>query len=182
MAAPLSRAQAVALVVLRTLIGWHFLYEGWFKLAVPGWSRAGAPLAAWSAAGYLAAATGPFAAPFHALAQSSLLHVVNGAIPIALVVTGLLLMLGLFTQIGAALGLLLLVTFYLAAIPLAGIPVPGAEGSYLIVNKTLVEAAALAAVFAFRTGRIAGLDLLIGRRGRQAAAAPEPAAPVPADA
>ena len=57
----MTRGRAAALVVLRTVVGWHFLYEGYFKLAVPGWSRQGAPLAAWSASGYLHAATGPFA-------------------------------------------------------------------------------------------------------------------------
>ena len=31
-----------ALVVLRTLIGWHFAYEGYYKLMLPGWSRGGA--------------------------------------------------------------------------------------------------------------------------------------------
>jgi hypothetical protein len=43
---------------------------------------------------------------------------------------------------------------------------PGNEGAYLFVNKNLVEAAAVLAVFAFRTGRIAGLDLLRRRVGR----------------
>ena len=38
----------------------------------------------------------------------------------------------------------------------------------LLVNKTLVELAAVCVVLAFRTGEIAGLDLLI--RGRRAAA------------
>ena len=57
----LSDAQRIGLVLLRTLIGWHFLYEGYYKLAVPGWSRQGALLSRWSAAGYLSAATGPLA-------------------------------------------------------------------------------------------------------------------------
>jgi uncharacterized membrane protein YphA (DoxX/SURF4 family) len=47
------RLEAVALVLLRTLIGWHFLYEGYYKLVVPGWTRAGAPVGAWSASGEL---------------------------------------------------------------------------------------------------------------------------------
>src|SRR5690606_17843878 len=52
------RAEAVALILLRTLVGWHFLYEGLYKLALPGWSRAGAPLAEWSARAYLEGASG----------------------------------------------------------------------------------------------------------------------------
>ncbi|MBK5296788.1 MAG: DoxX subfamily, partial [Vicinamibacteria bacterium] len=27
-----TRLEAVALVLLRTVIGWHFLYEGYYKL------------------------------------------------------------------------------------------------------------------------------------------------------
>ncbi len=61
-----------------------------------------------------------------------------------------------------ALGLLTL--FYLAAIPTSGLHEPHAEGAYLLVNKHLVEAAAVFVLLAFRTGRIAGLDLLRRRR------------------
>ena len=42
----LSSWQQIALIALRTLIGWHFLYEGYYKLALPGWSADGAPIAA----------------------------------------------------------------------------------------------------------------------------------------
>jgi thiosulfate dehydrogenase [quinone] large subunit len=44
------------------------------------------------------------------------------------------------------------------------------EGSYLIVNKNLVELAALAVILVTRTGRDAGLDRLWPRRVRAAAA------------
>jgi thiosulfate dehydrogenase [quinone] large subunit len=64
-----------------------------------------------------------------------------------------------------ALGLLAL--FYLSAIPLSGSPQPGGEGAYLVVNKNLVEAAAVVVVLCFRTGRIAGLDLLRARSRAQ---------------
>ncbi len=40
---------------------------------------------------------------------------------------------------------------------------PGTEGNYLLVNKNLVEAAAVFVVLVFRTGRIAGLDLVLAR-------------------
>jgi thiosulfate dehydrogenase [quinone] large subunit len=156
--------QAFTLVVLRTLIGWHFLYEGYYKLLVPGWSQAGAPLAGFSAAGYLKAATGPFASVFHAIAQSGATGWIDVLVPIALILTGLSLMLGLFTQVGCWLALGLLMLFYLAAIPTHGTPTPNAEGTYLFVNKTLVEWAAVLVVTVFRTGRIAGLDLLLRRR------------------
>ncbi len=37
----LSRLQMTTVVVLRVLIGWHFLYEGIAKISKPGWSAAG---------------------------------------------------------------------------------------------------------------------------------------------
>jgi thiosulfate dehydrogenase (quinone) large subunit len=168
-APPLTRAQQVGLVVLRTLVGWHFLYEGVYKLWAPAWSRAGAPLAEWSSAGYLRGASGPFAGVFHALAGSRLLTYVDLAMPIALVVVGLALMLGLFTRVACIGALALLALFYISAIPTAGVPQPQAEGAYLLVNKNLIEAAAVFVVFSFGTGRIAGLDLLRERPSRPAA-------------
>ncbi len=54
--------------------------------------------------------------------------------------------------------------FYLLYIPINGVPQPGNEGTYLIVNKTLVEAVAVLVILVFDTGKIAGLDLLLRRR------------------
>ena len=60
--------------------------------------------------------------------------------------------------------LCLLLTFYVAAVPLTGEPELRSEGAYLVVNKTLVEAAAVLVILVCRTGRIAGLDRLVSRR------------------
>jgi thiosulfate dehydrogenase [quinone] large subunit len=160
----LSPLQQVALVALRTLVGWHFLYEGYTKAIAPGWSRAGVPLSRWSAAGYLKAATGPLADFFHNLAGASWLDKIDMLVVAGLVLVGLSLMLGLFTQTGCVGALLLLALFYVSAIPLSGVAQPGAEGAYLIVNKNLIEAGAVLLILSFRTGRIAGLDLFL-RRG-----------------
>jgi thiosulfate dehydrogenase [quinone] large subunit len=160
-----SAAQQVSLVLLRTLVGWHFLYEGYFKLVLPGWSRAGAPLAPWSSAGYLHAASGPLAPLLHGLASSRALGLIDVVIPIALVLIGLSLMLGLFTDAGCIGGLLLLSLFYVAAPSTLGVQVPGAEGAYLLVNKTLIEGAAVLVLLVFGTGRLAGLDRLRLRAG-----------------
>jgi len=159
----LSPLQQVGLVVLRTLVGWHFLYEGYTKAIAPAWSRAGAPLSGWSAAGYLKAATGPFADFFHSLASAAWLDKIDMLVVAGLVLVGLSLMLGLFTQTGCVGALLLLALFYASAIPLSGVAQPGAEGAYLIVNKNLIEAAAVLVLLSFRTGRIVGLDLFRNR-------------------
>jgi thiosulfate dehydrogenase [quinone] large subunit len=171
-----SGLQQITLILLRTLIGWHFAWEGFVKLWWPSWSRGGWPLGRWSAAGYLQGATGPFADFFRGLADSSWMPVLDVLIAVVLLLTGLSLMLGLFTRSGTLSALVFLVLLYALYIPTYGVIVPGAEGNYLYVNKNLVEAAAVLVLLAFRTGRIAGLDLLLARRRlRKAREALEPA-------
>jgi thiosulfate dehydrogenase [quinone] large subunit len=41
-----SKAQTFSLVLLRILIGWHFLYEGVIKVYSPSWSAKGYLLSA----------------------------------------------------------------------------------------------------------------------------------------
>ena len=160
----MTSLQRLTLVVLRTLIGWHFLYEGYTKLLQPAWGRVGAPVAPWSSAAYLKAATGPFADTFHALGSSSWIGTIDLTVAIALVAIGLSLILGVFTQTGCVGALGLLTLFYLSAIPM-GLPEARSEGTYLFVNKNLIEAAAVLTLMTFRTGRIAGLDSLwVARR------------------
>jgi thiosulfate dehydrogenase (quinone) large subunit len=171
----LSDRQRVALILLRTVIGWHFLYEGYYKLMVPAWSRQGELLAPWSAAGYLKASTGPLARFFHLAAASPAAPWIDRLVPIALVAVGLSLVLGLLTNAGCWGALALLAVFYASAIPTAGTPQPGAEGTYLLVNKNLVEAAAIIVLLSFRTGAIAGLDLLWSPRVARPAAPPQAA-------
>lgn len=153
-----SGLQQLSLVLLRTLVGWHFFYEGYTKLLHPAWSRAGVPLEAFSSAGYLRNASGPLGELFRSMADPAWAPWIDKGVALALLVAGLLLMLGLFTQLGGAIALVMLLLFYLSAIPLSGVPEPRSEGTYLIVNKNLIEAAAVAVLLAFRTGRLAGLD------------------------
>jgi thiosulfate dehydrogenase [quinone] large subunit len=160
----MSTAQQVALVVLRTLVGWHLAYEGFVKLWSPAWSRAGEPLRGFSSAGYLKAASGPFAGIFRALGESPVLPAVDWLVTLGLLFAGLALILGLFTRLGGYVALALLAVFYVSQLPTAGIAQPGREGAYLFVDKNLVEMAAVAVVLAFRTEAIAGLDLLLKRR------------------
>jgi thiosulfate dehydrogenase [quinone] large subunit len=159
----LTRTQQTAVVVLRILIGWHFLYEGVVKLVWPAWTRAGVPMGHFSSAGYLRSSTGPFAHVFRAFADVSWLPWVDLLMAWGLLLVGLALMLGLFTQLACAGALALLALFYLSWLPTRGVYEPGTEGNYLLVNKNLVEAAAVFVVLTFRTGRIAGLDLLLAR-------------------
>jgi thiosulfate dehydrogenase [quinone] large subunit len=154
----LSSAQQSILIVLRTFIGWHFLYEGYVKLLGPMWTRAGVPMQPFSSAGYLRGATGPLADFFHSMAASPWVGTLDHVVAWTLLAAGLFLLLGLLTQVGCVLAAGLLALFYVSAIPLSGVAEPRAEGTYLIVNKNLIELAAVVVLFTFRTGLIAGLD------------------------
>ena len=161
-----SRWPMLAITLLRVLVGWHFLYEGIAKLTSP----------TWSAAGYMKASRGPFAALFKWIAsQPHLLDYANLITMYGLTLVGVLLILGLFTRLASLGGLAFVLLFYLCNPPFVGyfysIPT---EGSYLVVNKNLVEAGALLVILATGSGRFAGLDrivhTLVGRRFVQATA------------
>ncbi|HEY6552416.1 MAG TPA: DoxX family protein [Vicinamibacteria bacterium] len=149
----LSGLQMTTIVVLRVMIGWHFLYEGLSKLTNPGWS----------ASGYLLQSRGPFASFFRWMASDpGLLANVNLMNKWGLTAIGLGLILGCFTRLASLSGLVVILLFYLCNPPFVGLyySIP-TEGSYLVVNKNLVEAAALAVIFATGSGRVAGLDRII---------------------
>lgn len=147
----LTPTQQTFLVLLRVVIGWHFLYEGYLKLTTESWS----------AAGYLTNARGPFAGFFNGLAQSpGWLNWVDQINIWGLTAVGLFLMLGLFSRLSAAVGVLFLAMFYLSNPPWPGVATIPGEGSYLVVNKNLIELSALLVLAALPTGRIAGFDLL----------------------
>jgi thiosulfate dehydrogenase [quinone] large subunit len=97
----------------------------------------------------------------HALFDAGWGPWIDVAVIAALWGIGLSLMLGLFTQLGCCGALGLLTLFYVTAVPPDGAPHPGMEGNYLIVNKNLIEWVAVAVLMCFKTGRIAGLDLLL---------------------
>jgi thiosulfate dehydrogenase [quinone] large subunit len=154
--------QLSALVALRMLIGWHFLYEGVAKLSNPYWTSAG----------YLQESQGWFAEWFVDLANNSAaLAVVDNLNQWGLVLIGLALLVGTFTRIAAVSGVVLLALYYLAAPPLPTLEyaIP-AEGAYLIVNKVLIELAALLVILGFPTAHRVGLDRLLfrNRRGEKA--------------
>jgi len=145
--------QMTILVVLRFLIGWHLLYEGFSKLLIPNWTSFGflqeskwilAGLAKWI------------------LAHDNVLSVVDFLNTWGLIAIGLGLIVGLFTRIAAISGAALLFVYYLNNPPLIGLEytVPS-EGSYLVVSKTLIESCALVLLAIFPTGTVFGLDMFV---------------------
>jgi thiosulfate dehydrogenase [quinone] large subunit len=158
-------AQQFTLVALRTVIGWHFLYEAYYKIiSSSAWSPAGKPLERWTSAGYLKGASGPLAGLFQRVINAGGTPWLDRGVKIGLLLVGLSLILGLFTRLGSWGALIFLTLFYLLYIPTMGVPQPNNEGTYLIVNKTLIEAIAVCVLLAFNSGAIAGLDLLLRRR------------------
>lgn len=150
-----SSGQLVSLVILRMLIGWHFLYEGVVKLWNPGWS----------ARGYLLDSEGPAAGLFYAMANNpAVMNIVDILNVWGLILIGLGLLLGALSRWAAIGGIVLLAFYYLSHPPLIGVEygLPS-EGSYLLVNKNLIELFALAVLVAFPTSKIIGLDRLIAK-------------------
>ena len=150
-----SRAQLIALVVLRVLIGWHFLYEGLSKVSNPYWSSAN----------YLLESKWIFSDLFISLvANPAALSIIDFLNEWGLIAIGAGLIAGCCTQIATVSGIILLLLYYLATPPLVGLTYSlPTEGSYLVVNKNLIEMAALIVLALFPTGAVAGLDVFIFR-------------------
>ena len=142
--------QIFGLTLLRVLIGWHFLYEGLIKIYTPGWS----------ANPYLSGALGPLAPLFKNIAHSKImLPVVDILNEWGLVMIGLSLFIGFLTKPAKLFGILLLLFYYLAYPPFSGLVAnTWVEGNYWIVNKNLIEMAALFVLYLFPTSQITGLE------------------------
>ena len=150
-----SRSQLSFLVVLRVLIGWHFLYEGITKLVNPDWT----------AYGFLIDSGWIFSGVFQDMANNpGILKIVDLFNVWGLILIGFSLILGFLSRPAILGGIVLLATYYLSHPPFVGIEyaVPS-EGKYLWVNKNLIELAALAVLYVFPTSRKIGLDRFIFR-------------------
>jgi len=128
--------------LLRIAVGWHFMYEGLVKLLNPGWTSAG----------YLANANWIFSEGFHQLANSpEVLQVVDFLNIWGLIFIGAGLMLGLGIRLTSAAGIALLFLYYMVNPSLIGAKYNSvsSEGSYLIVNKNIIEALVLLVMMVF---------------------------------
>lgn len=146
--------QQYGLVVLRIIIGWHFLYEGLIKLVTPGWT----------AQDYLLNSRSFLSGFFQDIASDpNVMAFVDFMNIWGLILIGLGLFLGLFARIAVYAGILLLSLYYFAYPPFSGynFGVPQ-EGSYLVVDKTLIEMIALISLAFFPKTLNIGLQNLIG--------------------
>lgn len=127
----LSNLQQGGLIILRIIIGWHFFYEGLYKLVHPGWS----------AESYLIHTRGFLSGFFHWMAANpSIMKIVDLLNIWGLIFIGLGLFLGVMAGFAIYAGILLLSFYYLAYPPFNGynFGLPQ-EGNYLLVDKTFIE-------------------------------------------
>ena len=151
-----TKTQLSWLVILRIAIGWHFLYEGLVKLMNPNWSSVG----------YLLDSEGFMRSIFVSLSSDpALVNILDIFNIWGLILIGLGLILGFLSRPACIFGIALLAMYYLSHPPFVGLryAVPS-EGSYLIINKTLIEMLALVLLFVFPSSKYIGIDRFIFKR------------------
>jgi thiosulfate dehydrogenase (quinone) large subunit len=146
----MTTTQKLTLVALRLAIGWHFLYEGLAKLANPNWTSAGYLL---DSAGFMKNIF------FNLAANPDVLKVVDFLNIWGLILIGLGLILGVFTRISIISGIVLMIFYYLSHPPFVGLKYAlPSDGSYLVINKLVIEILALGVLLMFPTWKEWGLD------------------------
>lgn len=145
-----SKSQLTWLVILRLFVGWHFMYEGAVKIMNPSWTSLP----------YLLDSQGFASSFFIKLTQNpGVMDAVNFLNEWSLLLIGLALVAGCFSRLACIGGMALLLMYYLSHPSLIGVTyMMPFEGSYLWIDKNLVELAALGVLFVFPTSRIWGLD------------------------
>ncbi|MEJ2005289.1 MAG: DoxX family protein [Cyclobacteriaceae bacterium] len=154
-----SKSQLNILVLLRILIGWHFLYEGVLKVYNPEWT----------AEGYLMSSQGIFRPFFQWLASDGLIGIVDAANIVILLFVGIALIAGILERPAAFAGFVLLFLYYLAHPAFSGLDQGPVEGNYWLVNKNLIEGVALLALYYFPTSEAFGLKRLFGKKEKELA-------------
>ena len=141
-----SKIATITLVVLRLVVGYHFLYEGVAKLLMPNWS----------AAPFLLQANWLFSDFFHYIASNqALLSVVNIINIWGQIFIGISLLVGLFSSVAALFAAILLLNYYIA--------VPPFMKGTIFVDRNLLEFFLFVIVVLFPTSNRIGLDFLIAK-------------------
>jgi uncharacterized membrane protein YphA (DoxX/SURF4 family) len=140
------------LTILRIVIGWHFLYEGVVKLMNP----------AWTARPFLEGSRWIFGDLFRWMISGNTgMWIIDTLNAYGLTIIGISLILGVFTRVALWGGVGLLLMYYIAYPPFGGFSYGApTEGSYLIVNKNLVELFAMVLLVFTESGQFFGLDML----------------------
>lgn len=145
--------QLTMLVVLRMLMGWHFLHQGVQSFRAPG-----------EGALYLLGPDSLLPEIFRMVSTRLAPFLLQLTGPLntgLLIVTGVSLVLGCYARYGKALGIMLLAACYVAYLPLGPLE---SRGALEVVNAYLLEAAALSVLFVFPTSHLLGLDRFVALR------------------
>ena len=124
---------------LRIAIGWHFLYEGlWKVMQTDGWS----------CVSYLGAAQGPLAPVFKWMAtQGWIVAMGDWAVMLGLTTIGLSLMSGVLSRLAAIFGIALMAMFYCCQPPEPFADAfSGADGRFFVLERNAIEAIGLAII------------------------------------
>ncbi len=145
-----SKSQTILLVLLRLIIGYHFLFEGIDKLLSPHWSSAP----------FLFQSNWLFSGMFHSLASNpAMLSMVNFLNIWGQIFIGIGLIVGLFSTTAAIFGAVMILVYYIA--------IPPFLESATFIDKNLFEFLGFLIIAFFPTSNLIGLDLLIAKyRGK----------------
>ena len=156
-----SRYQTLWLVILRILIGWHFLYEGLTKILN----------SSWTAYPYLMDSQGFLSGFFQNIASNPALLAASNVVNIyGLTLVGLGLIVGCFSRYAAIGGIIFLAFYYLSHPAFIGAQsMMPTEGSYLWIDKNIIEIGALMVLIYFPTSHIIGLDRLFIKNKKKSA-------------
>ena len=139
-----SKMQTAVLLLLRLVIGYHFLFEGMNKLVTPNWSSAP----------FLLQSNWLFSNFFHFLASSeTLLSIVDILNIWGQILIGLSLIIGLYSSLAALFGAVLIFSYYIA--------IPPFLDSYTFIDKNLFELFGFIVIVLFPTSNLFGLDYLM---------------------
>lgn len=130
-----------SLFLLRITIGWLMFYAGWSKIINP----------AWSAAGYLNAAT-TFSGFYGWLASPSMLPITNFLNEWGLLLLGAALILGVCTKWTSYLAAAMMILYYFPVLTFPTV----AHG--ILVDEHIIYAVALLTLAAFEAGKVWGLE------------------------
>ena len=127
---------SVFIAAMRIAIGWHFLYEGLWKIMQKD---------GWSCLAYIGTAQGPFASVFRWIAAESwLVAIGDWAVMLGLMVIGISLITGAYARIAAILGVAFLMIFFCCQPPAPfGEMSSGADGRFFLLDRNVTEAAGL---------------------------------------
>jgi uncharacterized membrane protein YphA (DoxX/SURF4 family) len=146
-----TKLRPAIFTLLRIIIGWHFLYEGLVKIMNP----------AWTARPYLEGSRWIFGDIFRWMVSGNTgMWIIDTANAYGLALIGLALILGIFTRLALWGGVSLLLMYYIAYPPFGGFSYGApSEGSYMIVNKNLIELFVMVLLTFTESGQFFGLDM-----------------------